>query len=47
MQETWITSLVQEDTLKKEMATHASYLPIGNPMDGGAWWATVPEVSKE
>ena len=24
MQETWIPSLIQEDTLEKEMATHSS-----------------------
>ena len=27
MQETWIQSLIQEDPLEKEMATHSSILP--------------------
>ena len=27
MQETWVRSLGQEDTLEKEMATHSSILP--------------------
>ena len=29
--------------LEKEMATHSS---IENPMDGGAWWATVHRIAK-
>ena len=29
--------------LEKEMATHFS---IENPMDGGAWWATVHRIAK-
>ena len=41
MQETWVQSLGQEDTLEKEMATHSSTLTWKNPMDRGAWWATV------
>ena len=41
MRETWVRSLDREDPLEKEMATHSS-----NPMDGGAWWATVHEVAK-
>ena len=28
------------------MATHSSILAWKNPMDGGAWWATVHGVSK-
>ena len=36
-----------EDALEKEMATHASILARGNPMDTGAWRATVCEVPKE
>ena len=27
MQETWVQSLGQEDTLEKEMATHSIFLP--------------------
>ena len=41
MRETWVRSLDREDPLEKEMATHSS-----NPMDGGAWWATVHRVAK-
>ena len=33
--------LGQEDALDKEMETHSSTLPLGNPMDRGDWWATV------
>ena len=46
MQETLVRSLGQEDPLEKEMATHSSILAWKNPMDGGAWQATVHEVSK-
>ena len=52
MWDTWVPSLGWEDPLEKEMATHSSILGEGNgnplrysclenPMDGGAWWATV------
>ena len=44
MQETWVRSLGWEDPLEKEMATHSSILE--NPMDGGAWRATVHGVAK-
>ena len=43
MQEMWIQSLGGEDPLEEEMATYSSIL--GNPMDRGAWWATVHGVS--
>ena len=46
MQETWVQSLVQEDSLEKGTATHSSILAWKNPMDGGAWWATVHGVAK-
>ena len=46
MQETWVRSLGQEDPLEKEMATHSSILAWKNPMDRGAWWATVHGVAK-
>ena len=36
MQETWVQSLVQEDPLEKEMATHSSTPAQKNPMDGGS-----------
>ena len=40
-------SLGWEDPLDEEMATHSSYSCLGNPMDRGAWWATVHGVTKE
>ena len=33
-------------TLEKKMATHSSSLGLGNPMDRGAWQATVHGVAK-
>ena len=41
MQETMVQSLGQEDPLEKEMATHSSILAWKNPINGGAWCATV------
>ena len=32
--------------LEKEMATHSSILAWENPMDGGAWRATVHRVER-
>ena len=46
-QETWVRSLGQEESLKKEMATHSSILSWENPMDRGSWRATVHRVTKE
>ena len=46
MQETRVQSLGQEDPLEKEKATHSSILCLENPMDRGAWWATVHGVTK-
>ena len=46
MQESWVQSLDREEALEKEMATHSSILVWKNPMDRGAWWATVHGVSK-
>ena len=40
MQEMWVRFLGQENLLKKKMATHSSIL-VENPMDRGAWQATV------
>ena len=37
-------SLGQEDSLEKGMATHSC---LGNPMDRGAWQATIHGVAKE
>ena len=41
MRETQVLSLGREDPLEKEMATHSSTLGLENPMDRGAWWATL------
>ena len=45
-QETWVRSLGREDPLEKEVATHSSILTWENPIDRGAWWATVHGVGK-
>ena len=41
MQETWVQSLGWEDPLEKGMATQSSCFCLGNPLDRGAWRATV------
>ena len=48
MQKMEVRSLGQEDPLEEEMATHSKILAweLGNPMDRGAWRATVHEVAK-
>ena len=46
MQETQVRSLGWEDPLEKGMATHFSISCLENPMDRGAWWATIYEVTK-
>ena len=46
MLETWVQSLGQEDPLEKEMATHSSILAWKNPVDRGAWQATVHGVAR-
>ena len=46
MRETRGLSLGGEDPLKEGMATHSSILTWRIPMDRGAWWATVPGVTK-
>ena len=45
MQETWVQSLGREDPLEKGVATRSSILQE-NPMDRGAWQATVHGVTK-
>ena len=45
-QETQIQFLGWEDPLEKEMATHSSIIAWKIPMNRGAWWATVPGVTK-
>ena len=39
-------SLFQEDPLEKEMTTHSNILTSKNPIERGAWWATVHGVAK-
>ena len=49
MQETRVRSLSGEDPLEKEMATHSStfvWRIPENPMDRGAWQATVHRVAE-
>ena len=45
-QEMWVCSLNWEDPLEKEMETPSKYSCLGNPMDRGAWQATVHGVTK-
>ena len=42
----WVRSLGWEDPLEEGMATHSSILAWRNPMDRGAWQATVHGVAK-
>ena len=44
--ETWVSSLGQEDILEKGNGSPLQYSCLGNPMDRGAWQATVHEVTK-
>ena len=46
MQETQVRSLDQEDPLEKWQHL-LQYSCLGNPMDRGAWWATVLGVAEE
>ena len=46
MQETWVLSLCRKDALEKGMATPLQYSCLENPVDRGAWWATVHRVTK-
>ena len=41
----WVQSLGQEDLLEEGVAPTPVFL-LGNPMDRGAWWATVHRVAK-
>ena len=47
MQETWVQSLSWENPLEEGMATHSSILAWKIPMDRGAWWAIVHDVTIE
>ena len=42
----WIPPQSREDPLEEEMATHSRILAWENPMDRGAWRATVCGVAK-
>ena len=44
--ETWIRFLGWEDPLEEGMVALSSILAWRNPMDRGAWWATVYGVSE-
>ena len=45
-QETWVQSLGWEDLLGEENGYPLQYSCLGNPMDRGAWEATVHGVTK-
>ena len=45
-QEIQVQFLGQEDPLGEDMATHSSVPAWKNPMDRGAWQATIQTVSK-
>ena len=46
MQETLVRFLGREDPLEEVMITPLQYFCLENPMDRGAWWATVHGVAK-
>ena len=46
MRETWVPSLGQEDPLGVGNGNPLQYSYPENPMDRGAWWATVHGVTK-
>ena len=46
-QETWVRSLGQEDHLEEEVATYMQYSCLKNPMNRGAWRATVQRVGQD
>ena len=45
-QETQVQSLGQEDSPGEGTGNPLQYSCLENPMDRGAWWATVHEVGK-
>ena len=47
VQDTWVRSLDQEDSPGGGNGSPLQYSCLGNPMDRGAWWATVHGVAKE
>ena len=44
--ETWVRSSGQQDPLEEGMAMYSSILAWKNPMDRGAWQATVHGVTE-
>ena len=46
MQETWVKSLGQEESREGENGNPLQYSCLKNPMDRGAWQATVQRVTK-
>ena len=46
VQEMWVQSLGWEDPLEKGMANPLHYSHLGNPLDRGAWRATVHGVTR-
>ena len=46
MQETWVQSLDVEDSPGEGNGNPLQYSCLENPMDGGAWWATVYRVAQ-
>ena len=45
-QDMQVQSLGWENPLEKEMATRSSLINLENPMDRGAWWATVHGIAE-
>ena len=46
MRETWVQSLGQEDSPREGNGNPLQFSCLGNPMDRGAWRATVHGVAK-
>ena len=46
MREAQVHSLGREDPLEKGNGNTPQYYCLGNPMDRGAWWATVHGVTR-
>ena len=46
MWETWVRSLGWEDSPGEGNGNTLQYSCLENPMDGGAWWATIHGVAK-
>ena len=46
MQEMWVLSLGWEDSHGEGNGNPLQYSCLENPMDRGAWWATVHGVTK-